>query len=218
MSVANSPGWAKCQLVFQRPNRVRVIGTGNIVGRVLDCGCNDDTFWFWSKLQDPPQLAYCKISEFQNSSLHNIIPIDPTWFPEAFGVVELKTEEIIEGPTSQSDGTLLIVTKRTRPDGQYTKYTYIDPKTAAIKRQDILDPTNTPVISVVCNEFQLESTQNVVLPKKINIECPKTGESLSLDLGNLSINATDSITAQTFTRPSAAELGNAMEVNLGTVP
>ncbi|MDO5579596.1 MAG: hypothetical protein Q4G69_00535 [Planctomycetia bacterium] len=215
VGVNNMAGWAKCQMAFERPCRVRMIATVSMKGRVLDCGANDDLFWFWSKFQTPEQLAWCKLNESGNAlTLTQNIPIEPTWFPEAMGIVEFKPGEIIEGPIVQPDKTLLLVSKKSRPDGQYTKHTYIEPLTAAVKKQELFDPGGNPIISVHCTEFQYNDVNNVVLPRKIVITSPQRKESIHFDLGTIAVNAPGSINEQLFVMPQAADLGNPPVVNL----
>ncbi|MDO4586837.1 MAG: hypothetical protein Q4C95_06000 [Planctomycetia bacterium] len=216
VGVSSISGMANCQLAFERERRVRLIGNANMMGRVIDCGCNDELFWFWSKFQDPVQISYCRLNELSSNSLTDSIPIDPTWFPEVLGIVEFKTDEEAEGPISQSDGTLLVKTKKKRSNGQYTKYTYIEPKTAAVKRQDIQDPNGNTVISVLCTEFQYIESQKIVLPQKLVIHFPKSNDALHLNLGDLSVNSSENIQAGIFEMPKSSDLNNSPVVNIGT--
>ena len=105
IGVMNQPGWAKSQLFFDRPNKLRVVGTATLVGRVVDSGCDGDQFWFWSSFQNADELYYCKLDQYKGSSLAELVPIDPTWFPEALGIVEIK-EEDVEGRTN-AEGEML---------------------------------------------------------------------------------------------------------------
>lgn len=215
VGVNNMAGWAKCRMAFERPCRVRMIATVSIKGRVLDCGANDNLFWFWSKFQTPEQLAWCNLNECGNlMTLTQNIPIEPTWFPEAMGVVEFKPGEIIEGPTVQQDKTLLLVSKKNRADGQYTKHTYVEPLTAAIKKQELFDPAGNPIVSVHCTEFQYNDLNKVVLPRKIVVTSPQRKESIHFDLGTIAVNAPGSINEQLFVMPQPADLGNPPLVNL----
>lgn len=215
LGVSNAASWANCKVLYQRPQNVRLVGTMNMMGRVVDFGSNDQIFWFWNKFQEPAQISWSPLNEYSGSPLKELIPVDPVWFPEALGVVEINSAEVVEGPTMQGDRTLLVVTTRKRPDGVYKKYTYIEPLTAAVKRQDIMDPAGNQVVSVLCSEFQIDQATGVVLPKKIQITAPKAEGMLQLDLGTLRVNSTEAMTAENFQMPSAEDIG-APQVNIGS--
>lgn len=198
----NAPGWATCQIAFERPGNLRVIGTALAMGRVVDVGCNDERFWFWSNFQNKEELYFCRHDQYQNSAAARVLPVDPTWFPQAFGVVELKDEELVDGPTRQADGSLLVTLKKTRPDGTYLQRVYFEPKTAAILRQDVQNPEGDAVVSIVCKRSFYVETPGVVLPQKIEISCPRGDGSLIVDVGTPILNDSSKIAAKAFEQPT----------------
>lgn len=214
LGVSNVAGWANCNLAYQRPQNVRLIGTANMMGRVVDIGSNDQQFWYWSKFEEPPQISYSSLADYASSPLRDKIPVDPIWFPEALGVVEINPADVIEGPIVQPDKTLLIVTRRQRPDGVYKKYTFIEPKTAAVKRQDVMDPSGQTVVTVHCSEFQVDEGTGAVLPKKLVISSPKADGAVHLDLGTLRVNPSEGLAAALFQMPSPSDVGSP-SVDLG---
>ncbi len=209
-------GWTKCRLAFARPAKMRMIATISMQGSVFDCGCNDKNFWFWYKYQNPPQLYWCYLDDITNSFyLNQNIPFDPTWFPDALGIVELQPNEVVEEPLAQMDGTLLIQVKKQRGQTLYTKHLYVEPVTAAIKKQEIYAPNGQKLLSVLCTEFQYNKEENVILPKKIVITSPQNKESLHLDLGTFAVNKNEGIGEKLFTMPTPSEIeGNPPLVNL----
>ena len=209
----SSPGWANCQLFFSRPSNLRLVGTATIVGRVVDCGCDGEKFWFWSSLgSDSDSLYYCRLDEYQNSSASQLLPVDPSWFPEAFGVVDIKPEEIVDDLRVQADGSFLLTVKKSRPDGVYTKRIYLEPKSAAIRRQDVQNPKGDPVLTVECLEQQYLEAEGVVMPKKLEITCASTGDVLWVDLGAPTLNDASKVEANVFQMPTDLK---ATAVNLG---
>ena len=202
LGVASTPGWAKCQIAFERPGNLRVVGSAPAMGRVVDVGCNDERFWFWSDFQNSDELYFCRLDQFQNSAAARVLPLDPTWFPEAFGVVELKDDELVDGPTPQEDGSLLVTLKKTRQDGVYLKRIYFEPKTAAILRQDVQAPSGETVVSIRCKRSVYIEEPGVVLPQKIEIECPRTDESLIVDVGTPILNDSSKIAEKAFQQPT----------------
>lgn len=219
LGISNVSGWANCQIAFQRPQNVRLIGTASMMGRVVDFGANGEKFWFWSKYQNPEQILWAPINEYASSPMKETIPVDPVWFPEALGVVEINPSDVLEGPVVQADKTLLLVTQRQRPDGVYKKYTYVEPKTAAVKRQDVIGPTGETVVSVLCNEFQVDQATGAVLPKRLTVTCPKAQGSVQLNLGTPQLNPTDTVYAQLFQMPTTEEVGGTpVQIGSSTIP
>ena len=207
LGVSNVAGWANCRVAYQRPQNIRLVGTANMMGRVIDFGSNDRLFWYWSKFDEPSQILYASHSEYAASPMKERIPVDPAWFPEALGVIDINAADVIEGPIIQPDKTLLIVTRRQRPDGVYKKYTFIEPKTAAVKRQDIMDPTGQTVVTVVCSKFQVDQATGVVLPKNLVLSSPKASETIHLDLGTLRVNPSEGFNTALFELPPSEEIG-----------
>ncbi|MBR2006175.1 MAG: hypothetical protein IJ991_18610, partial [Thermoguttaceae bacterium] len=202
LGVVSKPGWAKCQIAFERPGNLRVVGNAPTMGRVVDVGCNDERFWFWTDFQNSDELYFCRLDQYQNSAAARVLPLDPTWFPEAFGVVELKEDELVDGPSAQADGSLLVTLKKARRDGVYLKRIYFEPKTAAILRQDVQGPNGETVVSIRCKRSVYIDTPGVVLPQKIEIECPGSDDALIVDVGTPILNDSSKIAAKAFQQPT----------------
>lgn len=213
----DQPGWANCQLFFQRDKKLRVVGSAAVLGRVVDCGCDGSQFWFWSKLlQDADKLFVCKLDQYQGSALANIVPVDPTWFPEAIGVLSVD-EANLEG-SSKENNLILLTVKAKHSDGVYRKRIYVEPRTAAIRRQDVQDPNGNTIVSVVCNEHQLVSVaegQEVVMPRRVEIRCETTGDVLLVNLGTPVLNDSSKFDDSVFQTPTARDLSAKETVDLG---
>ena len=217
IGVKSTPGWAKCQIAFERPGNLRVVGSAPTMGRVVDVGCNDERFWFWSDFQNSDELYFCRLDQYQNSAAARALPLDPTWFPEAFGVVELKDDELVDGPISQADGSLLVTLKKTRPDGVYLKRIYFEPKTAAILRQDVQAPSGETVLSIRCNRSVYLDSPGVVLPQKLEIECPRSDGALIVDVGTPVVNDSSKIVEKAFQQPTDLK-AKAIDLGAATAP
>ncbi|MBR4834237.1 MAG: hypothetical protein IKU86_07900, partial [Thermoguttaceae bacterium] len=211
----NAPGWATCQIAFERPGNLRVVGVALAMGRVVDVGCNDERFWFWSDFQNKEELYFCRRDQYPNSAAARVLPVDPTWFPQAFGVVELKDEELVDGPTRQADGSLLVTLKKPRPEGACLHRVYFEPKTAAILRQDVQNPEGDPIVSIVCKRSLYVEEPGVVLPQKLEINCPRGNASLIVDVGTPILNDSSKIASNAFEQPTDLK---AKAVDLGAKP
>lgn len=205
LGVSSTPWTAKCRLAYKRESKIRLVGSLNMVGPVVDFGSDGNLFWFWFKNQEPNQISFCKLSEYAESSMRDQIPVDPIWFPEALGVMRIDLSEVVEGPTVDRDNTIKLVLKKTRPEGDYYKYLYLEAKTAALQRQDIKNPVTNEILTVSCDEFQYDKEHEVVLPKKIAISRSMAKERFYIDLGTLQVNPAD--VTLTFSPPKPEELG-----------
>ncbi len=214
LGVSSSPWTAKCILAYQRSHKVRLRGNLNMVGPILDLGADDQNFWFWYKYQEPNQISYCALSDYAKSSLNDQIPVDPVWFPNALGVVEIDPNQIMEGPIIERDQIKLIV-KKTLSEGDYYQTIYLEPKTAAIQSQEIKHPVTQEVLTIVCDEFQFNEEKKVVLPRKIRISRSSAKETVHLNFGTLTVNPPNDLLANSFQMPRPEELGTKL-VNIAS--
>ena len=205
LGVSSSPWTAKCRLAFRRNSNIRLVGNLNMVGPVVDVGSDGEIFWFWFKNQEPNQISYCKLSEYAQSSMRDQIPVDPVWFPESLGVMKIDSADVVEGPVIDRDNTVKLVLKRTRPEGDYFEYLYLESKTAAVRRLDVRNPVTDEILSVEYDDYQIDPDFGVVLPKKVTISRSLAKERLFIDLGTLRVNPQELTLA--FTPPDPNELG-----------
>ena len=205
LGVSSSPWTAKCRMAYRRDSNLRLVGNLNMVGPVVDFGSDGNIFWFWFKNQEPNQISYCKLSEYAESAMRDQIPVDPNWFPEALGVMKIDPAEVVEGPVVNRDDTVKLVLKRTRPEGDYFVYLYLESKTAAIRRIDVRSPVTNEILTVQCEESQLDEEYKVVLPKKITISRSSVKDRYFIDFGVIHVNSPE--TPLAFSPPKPEELG-----------
>lgn len=191
VSVSNMPGEATCIISYKDPNLFRLIGSITMQGQVLDFGSNGQTFWFWTSLSDAPKEIYtCGVDKFQASQFSQMFPLDPSWFPEALGIVHIDPDEIVKGPYVDENESkrLVLDLKRSRPNGVYTEKIVFEPLTAEIKRQDIRDPSGRLICSVHWRSCQQVGDDAVVVPQRVEIRCPVADMSFTVDLGTPVLN------------------------------
>ena len=205
LGVSSSPWTARCRMAFRRNSNIRLVGNLNMVGPVVDVGSDGDIFWFWFKNQEPNQISYCKLDEYAQSTMRDQIPVDPAWFPESLGIMKIDPADVVEGPVVDRDSTVKLVLKRTRPEGDYFEYLYLESKTAAVKRLDVRSPVTDEILSVAYDDYQIDPDYNVVLPKKVTISRSSVKDRLFIDLGTLRVNPSELSLA--FSPPDPSELG-----------
>lgn len=174
-------------IVFERPRRLR-IQAGTALGNELDVGSNDELFWFWVRRNDPPAVFFCRHDQFASCEAARMIPIEPSWLIEAFGIVEFNPNERHEGPIRRQDGRLEILTTRQTPCGPATKKTVVDAATAAVYEQHLYDYQGRVTASAVVREHRLDPLTNLLMPKVVDLQCPQAQFSMQVNLGNPTIN------------------------------
>ena len=174
-------------IVFERPRRLR-IQAGTIVGPELDVGSNDELFWFWVRRNEPPAVLFCRHDQNASCEAARMIPFEPTWLIEAFGIVEFGPHERHQGPIARPDGRLEILTIRQTPCGPTTKKTVVDATTALVHEQHLYDYQGRIVASAVVREHRLDPLTRLVIPKVVDLQCPQAQLSMQINLGNTTIN------------------------------
>ncbi len=184
------PNWPSLQanIAFARPQFFRLRAGMGLTGAEADLGSNDQIFWYWVRRDQPPAIYFCSHERFAASSARQAIPIDPYWLIEALGVVEFDPRLPHEGPYAAPGGRLEIRTIRQTPEGPTTKITRIDPQSAWVMEQYVLDAQRRVVASAVAEGYRRDPVSGLFLPSAVRISCPGRRFSLRIDLGNVEIN------------------------------
>ena len=158
------------------------------MGSELDVGSNDELFWFWVRRSEPPAVLFCRHDQYASCEAARMIPFEPTWLIEAFGIVEFGPNEQHQGPMTRPDGRLEILTIRQTPCGPTTKKTVVDATTALVHEQHLYDYQGRIVASAVVREHRLDPLTSLVMPKVVDLQCPQAQLSMQVNLGNTTIN------------------------------
>ncbi|MGC4006878.1 MAG: hypothetical protein QM811_28640 [Pirellulales bacterium] len=69
-----------------------------LTGAELDVGSNPQDYWLWVKRNEPKAFFYGRHDQYAQSQARQILPIEPEWLIEAFGLVTFDPAQPIEGP------------------------------------------------------------------------------------------------------------------------
>ncbi len=169
-----------------RPVRLRLRAGTGVFGPELDLGSNDELFWIWVTRQPP--LYYCRHDQFAASPVRHRLPIDPQWLIEAAGLAEFDPALPHQGPYVRPGGRLEIRTVRETADGAETKITVVDARTGAVVEQHVYDPQRRLVASALASHHRRDPLTGAIMPRIVQIHCPRAQFSARLDLGNVRIN------------------------------
>jgi hypothetical protein len=204
-------------IAMERPLNFRLTaGVALTGGTEIDLGSNSELLWFWVKHNTPPALYYCRHDQFANSAARQILPIDPTWIGDALGLVQLNPNTAYQGPTTRPDGTLELRSTISSPSGPMVRLLVIDATRAWVLEQHLYDLNGgTPVASAVAEDFRFDETKQVSLPRRVTVRVPASELTLTIDVGQISINEPVANPALMWSPPA---LEGYPRVDLGSMP
>jgi hypothetical protein len=177
------------------------------VGEVLDLGSNDQLFW---AMVDAPQLAsdvpkavyYARHDQYRHSAARQMLPIQPQWLVEAFGLVQLDPAGFHEGPYQRGPGQLEIRSRTASPEGDLTKVLVMHDRLGWIQEQHWYDPRGQLIASVFASQHQYEPAVGVSLPHVIDVRLPPPALSLRISVATYAVNQIYSDPAQLWAMPA----------------
>jgi hypothetical protein len=192
-------------LAYQRPQFFRLkvdafLGPGSEV----DLGSNAEWFWFWVKRSEPPAIYYCRHEQFATSQARAMIPIEPSWLIEALGTMEIDPNGHHDGPVVDPNNRnrIYIRTFINTPDGPNKKITFIDPVSAWVMEQQILDAGDRLRARSVAEGYRREPKTGLYIPTAVRVECPAVDNfSMRIDLGDVQVNQPLSNPGTLFSMP-----------------
>jgi hypothetical protein len=199
LSVPGSPS-LRTSIAFERPKRLRLRAGTAITGAELDIGSNDELFWIWIKRQPP--AYYCRHEQFVASPARRMLPIEPDWLVEALGIAVLDSSLAYQGPTALPGGRLEIRAVQQTVDGPTTKVMTVDGVTGVVVKQCVYDAQGLLVARAVASRHRVDPLSGLVMPRVVEMESPRAGFSMRLDLGNVQINRPLANAAQLWAMPS----------------
>ena len=207
-------------LAVEKPDRLRL--TAGLLGVSelgVDVGSNPERFWFWTKVASPgqePGIYYANHDEYQNSNLHQTVPIEPSWLIDALGLVEFHHDDRIEGPIARPDGFIEIRTYRNIRRGQNIRVSVIDPKYGWVVQQAMYDSAGRLIAHADSIEYKHYGQHGVNLPDEIVMTAynPSGGKlTIKVDASSYKLNSIYGDPDKLWSMPNP---GNVRLINLVT--
>jgi len=186
---------------FQRPRSLRLTAH-KFIGEELDLGSNDELMWFWVKRGQPPAMLYCRHDQFHSSAARQILPVEPEWLIEAFGLVTLNPAEGIDGPFPVGGGRVELRTKTISGGKPMSRIIIIDDSRGVVLEEHLYDANRALLASAVLSKHTRDPASGVTLPHHIEIKCPSQQFELSIDLGDVTINQLAGDPQALFVKPT----------------
>jgi hypothetical protein len=189
-------------IAAERPGRFRLTA-GTIAGQELDLGSNDELFWMWVRRNQPPAVYICRHSQFANSNIRQVMPVEPSWLLAALGMVDLDPASVFDGPLPRGDGTLELRSWMQSSLGTLQRVTVVDARRAWVVEQHVYDQAGkTLLASAVAETHRYYPVEQVSLPEMLSIRLPTAGIAMKINLGTMQINQLSGDRAQLWALPT----------------
>jgi hypothetical protein len=175
----------RASLAMEAPRRFRLRAT--LLGPELDVGSNDELFWMWARSNPDPVVYYARHDEFRGTSVQQLMPIEPTWLLEAFGLVRLDPAAAYEGPVTRGEGQVEI-RSRAGAANQLIRTLVIDETYGWVVEQHVTDARGQRLASARATNHRFYPQVGASLPHHIEIDLPPAQISFVVDVGQFAVN------------------------------
>lgn len=206
-SMSNVPKLST-SLAIDRPRNFRMrASVPLLLGSGIDLGSNNERFWFEVPEAMTQTLYYARHDQFQKQSVRSILPVDPSWFVDALGLVHLDTSQVVEGPILRTDGRIEVRSMMPYPDGLYSRVCVIEPTAGYVTDQILYGPSGKFIAGSSASNHRYYPDQQCALPHLVHVQLvPENGPPLELkmSIGTYAVNQLLTSDPQLFAMPQTA--------------
>lgn len=191
ISAAGMPGSLNANMALRRDRRFRLKADFALTGPEVDLGSNDELFWVWLRRSEPKALYVCRHADYHQSSARAILPVQPEWLIEAFGLASFNRDERHSPPEPVGQNRLRVTSIRQTPLGQMSKVTVIDSRYGDVVEQHLYDANQQLVATALTDDFRkyvLADQSEIYLPHEVQLIFPNSQMSLTVDVGSYEVN------------------------------
>lgn len=197
----------RAKIAMERPRNFRLKANFAGLRQVLDLGSNQEMFW---ALVDAPKIAsntprgiyYARHDQYRRSAARQLMPIEPSWLIDAFGLVYLDPSHVHEGPYSRSPEQLVIRSRVPSSDGDLLKITVVHASYGWVLEQHLYDARSQLIGSVLASNHRYYRVPGVTLPHRIQIQLPPPAQPLLIEVESYAINQPSGNPAQLWAMPT----------------
>lgn len=180
VSISGVPNIAT-DISLQRPGRFRFKASSSFLGQLVDMGSNDEMLWFWTSQGSPPDVYFARHDRLAQSSIRQRLAVDPSMIIEAFGLLDLKPEQVIGEPTAAGKDRLQLICRQQMPSGECTRTLLVHNKHGYLLEQRITDAAGRPLLNARLSKQTHYALDGVTLPQEIDLHVP-SGENMRVQL------------------------------------
>lgn len=201
VSIPGAPSLSS-ELALERPRNLR-FRAGTVLGPEIDLGGNADLFWFWAHRAPSPALFYAQHEKFAVSKARQALAVDPAWIVDSLGLIEVDPASVVEGPAPIGTDKLEIRIRHQTPGGETLRLVRVHRQFGYMMEQHLYDSGGQLIAATRASEHQHYHIDGVTLPHKIEISVPQAQMTLTIALGQHTLNQPISGAAALFTLPQA---------------
>ncbi len=197
-----TPGYPalNARIAMSRPRSLRI--TGDKFGPQLDVGSNNELLWIWIAQSQPPALFYVRHEQYAQSAARQIMPVEPDWLVEAFGLSTFDRAAPLEGPSPVGSGRVQIRRTVGAPGMETSRVTVIDDSRGVVLEQHVYDMSGQLLASAVLSNHSYDAATGVRLPRKINVQWPPAKLEMAIEMSDLAVNQLPGNPAELFAKPT----------------
>lgn len=196
MEVRSMPSLPKltASIALQRPRQFRLKASPPLmVTDMVDIGSNDQVFWFEvpEGMMMKRTLYFADHESYQHVAQRSVLPIEPMWIADAFGLAEIDPNTVISGPTVRGDGKLEIHCQLVQPAGTMRRVYWIDAALGYVTDQYVYSASGALVAESHSARHEYFDDIGCALPHQVDlILAPVGGPPLSLriEVGRYMVN------------------------------
>ena len=190
----------RANISLERPTRFRL--QGKAFGPAVDLGSNDELIWFWAK-SNPDNAVYYARHDQLGGVNGAPIPIEATWLIDAFGLVELRPNDLHEGPYDRGNGQIEIRSTLRHAHGiNLYRSIVVDSTYGWVTEQRISDGSGQVLAEVYASDHRYDHGAAVSLPHRIRISLPPVQVSFQMEVSSYLVNQLREDPATLWTMPN----------------
>ncbi len=172
-------------LSVESPRNLRLMAD-SLRGLEVDFGSNDDRFWYWMRAGKPKYLltgSHAALETYRN----NPLPFPPSWLMEALGVIPIDPSGVQMLRDPESPDHVRLISSYQLQGRAVQRIMLVDLSLGEIVEHALYDDQDQLIASATLGDFR-SVARTAVLPHRIDLQLPTSGQELSLTIGSIDVN------------------------------
>jgi hypothetical protein len=172
-------------LSVESPRNLRLMAD-SLRGLEVDFGSNDDRFWYWMRAGKPKYLltgSHVALETYRD----NPLPFPPSWLMEALGVIPIDPSGVQMLRDPESPDQVRLISSYQLQGRAVQRIMLVDLALGEIVEHALYDDQDQLIASATLGDFRSVG-QTALLPHRIDLQLPTSGQELSLTIGSIDVN------------------------------
>ncbi len=172
-------------LSVESPRNLRLMAD-SLRGLEVDFGSNNDRFWYWMRAGKPKYLltgSHTALETYRN----NPLPFPPSWLMEALGVIPIDPSGVQMLRDPESPDHVRLISSYQLQGRAVQRIMLVDLSLGEIVEHALYDDQDQLIASATLGDFR-SVARTAVLPHRIDLQLPTSGQELSLTIGSIDVN------------------------------